>query len=153
MTPFCIIPCGSKKVWDVDPAAGPTPAKRVYVGPFASKCRDYAERFCPSSWCILSAKYGFLLPDDVVPGPYDVTFNDRRTKPISATQLVVQAKEKGLDKYNEIIVLGGRKYVRLATEAVKGPTVIAPLSACKGIGYMMQKLKIALTSGTVLRAG
>ena len=150
MSALCIIPCGSKKIWDADPAAGPTRAKNVYVGPFAGKCREYALRFYPMSWCILSAKYGFLFPDDVVPGPYNVTFNDRRTNPISADWLGSHAVEKGLVNYDEIVVLAGRKYVRLVTQALAGMNVRAPLSGCKGNGYMMQKLKKAMMSGTAL---
>ncbi len=150
MKPFCIIPCGSKKVWEIDPTAGPTPARRVYVGPFAVKCREYAERFYPASWCILSAKYGFLLPGDIVDGPYNVTFNDRRTNPISAERLSVQAKKKGLHEYDEVIVLGGKNYVLLVRHALAGANVRAPLSGCTGIGYMQQALKAAIMNGTPL---
>jgi len=70
---LCIIPCGNRKIWDKNPNAGPTRAKDVYIGPFAKKCKEYAEKFYLSSWCILSAKYGFLFPDDIVPGSYNVT--------------------------------------------------------------------------------
>ena len=60
-----------RKIWDINPFAGPTKAKYVYVGPFAKKCKEYAQKFYPSSWCTLSAKYGFLFPNDIVPGPYN----------------------------------------------------------------------------------
>jgi hypothetical protein len=132
MKSFCIIPCGSKKIWDIDPNAGPTPAKQVYVGPFAGKCREYAERFYPGAWCILSAKYGFLLPDDIVAAPYNVTFNDRMTNPISAERLSAQAEEKGLHEYDEVIVLGGRNYVSLVRDAFAGANIRAPLTGSPG---------------------
>lgn len=34
---LCIVPCGTKKIWDENPNAGPTLAKDVYIGPFAKK--------------------------------------------------------------------------------------------------------------------
>jgi len=113
MKVLCIISCGNRKIWDKNPNAGLTRARDVYIGPFAKKCKEYAEKFYPSSWCILSAKYGFLFPDDIVPGPYNVTFNDKRTNPISVEELSKQVKEKGLDRYEKILVLGGKKYVSM----------------------------------------
>ena len=62
MKTLCIVSCGNRKIWDKNPKAGPTKAECVYIGPFAKKCREYALRFYPSSWYILSAKYGFLFP-------------------------------------------------------------------------------------------
>jgi len=50
MKVLCIIPCGNRKIWDKNPNTGPTRAKDVYIGPFAKKCKDYAEKFYPSSW-------------------------------------------------------------------------------------------------------
>lgn len=94
MKTLCIAPCGSKKIWDKDSNAGPTAAKNVYIGPFANKCREYAEKFHPSSWCILSAKHGFLFPDDKIPGPYNVSFNDKKTKPVNIDQLSTQIQKK-----------------------------------------------------------
>ena len=73
MNTLCVTPCGSKKIRDIFPEAGPTPARDVYIGPFAQKCQQYAQGFYPLEWCILSAKYGFLFPDDIVPGPYNVS--------------------------------------------------------------------------------
>jgi len=144
---LCIVPCGSKKIWGKRPQAGPTPARNVYTGPFAGKCREYAETFHPASWCILSAKYGFLFPDEVVPGPYEVTFNDRETCPISEVQLASQADSKGLGRYDRIVVLGGRNYVGLVREVFRGKAICTPLSDCRGIGYMMGKLNEAIRVG------
>jgi len=123
MKSLCIAPCGSKKIWSKNLKAGPAKARDVYIGPFAKKCREYAEKFYPSSWYILSAKYGFLLPDDVIPGPYNVSFNDKKTNPISLKDLARQAEQKKINKYKSVVVLGG------------------------GIGYMMGKLNDAIVSG------
>jgi len=62
MRTLCVIPCGKTKIWDKKPDAGSTNARDVYIGPFAKKCREYAEKFYSTSWCILSAKHGFLFP-------------------------------------------------------------------------------------------
>lgn len=73
---LCIVPCGKEKIWDREPGREPTPAHLVYIGSFASGARAYAEHFHPESWVVLSAMYGFLHPNDLVPGPYDVTLID-----------------------------------------------------------------------------
>jgi hypothetical protein len=150
MKTLCIVPCGNRKIWDKNPNAGPTKAEYVYVGPFAKKCREYATRFYPSSWCILSAKYGFLLPNDIVPGPYNVSFNDRKTNPITIKELSVQVKEKELDNYERIIILGGKNYVEIANEVFSSKEILTPLNECKGIGYMMGKLNDAIKRGVPL---
>lgn len=100
MTTLCIIPCGKNKIWDVDNAVGPMPAKETYTDPFHKKCRQYAQFFYPNSWVILSAKYVFFYPNDLISGPYNVTFNDKKTNPINHRELSSQAYEKGFDKYD-----------------------------------------------------
>jgi hypothetical protein len=137
MKTLCIVPCGSKKIWDKDSNAGPTRAKEVYIGPFAKKCREYAEKFYPFEWCILSAKYGFLFPEDKIPGPYNVSFNDKNTKPINIEKLSKQMRKKKLDKYEKIITLGGKNYTHIVSQVFPSKSVTNPLENCKGIGFMM----------------
>ncbi|MDO8725995.1 MAG: hypothetical protein Q7J35_08005 [Candidatus Methanoperedens sp.] len=149
MKTLCIISCGNRKIWDKNPAAGPTKARFVYIGPFATKCRQYAERFYPSSWCILSAKYGILFPDDIVPGPYNVSFNDRKTAPITNERLSAHALKKGLKVYDEIVVLGGKNYVTMVSTVFPEKNIIAPLRKCKGFGYMMGFLKNSINKGII----
>lgn len=150
MRTLCIVPCGNRKIWDKNPKAGPTKAEHVYIGPFAKKCREYAMRFYPSSWCILSAKYGFLFPNDIVPYPYNVSFKDKRTNPTTVRELSFQVAKKGLDKYGRIVVLGGKDYAKIVKEAFPKKEIYAPLSDCKGIGYMMGKLNDAIERGILL---
>ena len=145
-----IISCGNRKIWDKNPNAGLTRARDVYIGPFAKKCKEYAEKFYPSSWCILSAKYGFLFPDDIVPGPYNVTFNDKRTNPISVEELSKQVKEKGLDRYEKILVLGGKKYVSMVRKVFSKKKIYVPLEGYKGIGYMMDRINKAIINQETL---
>ena len=147
MRALCIVPCGSKKVWDKNPNAGPTKAGEVYIGPFAAKCRAYAGRFHPKAWCILSAKYGFLFPDDIIPGTYNVSFNDRTANPIGEDELIEQIRRLNLDRFERVVVLGGKKYVEKIKRVFCPVEVASPLGGCRGIGYMMQKLNTAILNG------
>ena len=119
-------------------------ARNVYIGPFATKCKEYAERFYSSSWVILSAKYGFLFPEDFVPGPYNVSFNEKNTNPITVRELRTQAERKGLYGYEKIVVLGGKNYTQIVKDIFLGKEIYAPLSGCRGIGYMIGKLNDAI---------
>jgi hypothetical protein len=103
MSRLCIIPCGSAKVWDKQPDAGSTPAKDVYTGGFAKACQNYAQTFF-NHWIILSAKYGFLYPDEAIPAPYNVSFTKPTEDTITIPQLQQQVKEKRLDQFQEIVV-------------------------------------------------
>ncbi|KKB33301.1 DUF6884 domain-containing protein [Bacillus thermotolerans] len=144
MERLCIIPCGTKKIWDKRPDAGPAKAKDTYIGIFHNLCQEYASRFF-NSWVILSAKHGFLEPEDVVEENYDVAFNSKSTEIISAAELKEQIRQKQLSDADEIVVLGGKKYKKVVEAAFGSQyTYRYPLSDCKGIGYMQQKLKTAL---------
>ncbi len=140
MNTLCIVPCGKKKIWEKKPDKGPVKARNVYIGAFAKKCRKYAEKHYPSSWCIISAKYGFLFPDDMVPGPYNVSFNDKSSNPISVKELEKQVIEKDLNKYDNLVVLGGKKYINIIGKVFPDKDIINPLKGCKGIGYMLKRL-------------
>ncbi len=146
-----VISCGSKKVWDKAPQVGPTPAKDAYVGPFFGLNREYAAKFS-DKWVILSAKYGFLDPDFVIEGNYDVTFSRLGTGPISSDQLRRQVEEKGLDGFSQVVVLGGMEYGTRVTRAFEGATsrILTPLEGLGGIGYMMHAVREALDDGRPL---
>jgi len=150
MKTFCIVTCGNRKIWDKNQNAGPTKAEYVYIGPFAKKCREYAKNFYPSSWCILSAKYGFLFPNDIVLGPYNVSFNDKKTNPITTKELSAQMMGKGLDSYERIVILGGKTYVEMANEVFSPKGIHTPLSDCKNIMHMMGKLNDSIKRGVPL---
>jgi len=150
MKVLCIVPCGNKKIWDRRPDIGPQKAKNVYIGPLAIKCREYAERFFPSSWVILSAKYGFLFPEDLIPAAYDVTFNERDANSITLKELRIQAKTKGLYNYEKIVALGGKNYTAVVKGVFLNKEVYTPLSDCRGIGYMICKLNDAIKKGIPL---
>lgn len=141
---LCIVPCGSSKIWNKQPSAGPTQAQYVYTGPFAAACQRYAKANF-TNWVILSAKHGFLYPEDTVHEPYNVSFVKPSDETMDLRVLKEQAADKGLLEYQEITVLGGRHYIERAKAIFnQGQKIILPLSDCKGIGYMLQKLKNAL---------
>ena len=146
MKTLCIIPCGKTKIWDKYPNQGPTCAKEVYIGPFSTKCKEYAEIFYPDDWCILSAKYGFLFPDDIVPGPYDVSFNSKKSNPISLQDLSKQIKDKNINKYEVLVVLGGKNYNIIIKNILENKKLYFPLEGCKGMGFMMKKLNEQISS-------
>lgn len=140
MKTLCIVPCGSRKIWSKHSNAGPTAAKDVYIGPFAKKCQQYARHFHPNSWCILSAKYGFLFPEDVVPEDYNITFMKKKTHPIPLSALKVQAESKHLQKYEAVVILGGKEYVNIVKEVFVNSAICLPLKGAGGIGKMMQRI-------------
>ena len=144
---LCVVPCGSLKIWDRYPNAGPVKAKDAYIGAFAKTCIEYAETFYPNSYVILSAKYGFLFPDELIPGNYDVTFNDPKTNPISVEELRKQAEEKGLTKYDEIVVIAGSKYVDIVERVFPEKKIVSPLQGLGGIGPMISAMKRAIKEG------
>jgi hypothetical protein len=104
-----VVPCGKAKIWDKQPDPGPTPARDAYVGAPFKVNRAYAERF-GDEWVILSAKYGFLRPTDLIDGPYNVTFKQPSTQPILVEALRRQVTDRRLDSFEHLIGLGGKDY-------------------------------------------
>lgn len=143
-----VVPCGRRKVWDRSPGLGTCQARDVYAGPAFRQNRRYAERFAPASWIILSAKYGLVSPDFVIPGPYDVTFKDPSTGPVAIDVLQAQIRDKHLDRYAYIISLGSRAYRDIVAAAFEpfGTAIVAPFAGL-GIGKYLQAVKRAALSG------
>jgi hypothetical protein len=142
-----IVPCGQRKIWDGDPRRGPTPAGEVYTGAPFKINRAYADRFA-SRWVILSAQYGFIAPEFMIPGPYNVTFKRRDTNPISVAELMEQIEQQRLQDFPSIIGLGGKDYRARMEQAFRpfGCCVAFPFSGLP-IGLAMQATKRAIESG------
>jgi hypothetical protein len=147
---LCIISCGGRKIWDDSSGrnAGPTPARNVYTGNFVRLNQKYAERFYPDSWCILSAGYGFLMPDDIVPGNYNVRITDPEA--VSRENLQEQAQRLGLDRFDRVVVVAGKDYVAAVRRVLPKLRVDAPLAGARGIGDMMKRVRTALNRGEPL---
>ncbi|WP_035316981.1 MULTISPECIES: DUF6884 domain-containing protein [Brevibacillus] len=144
---LCVTPCGSAKIWRKQPNIGAIQAKDVYIGSFAKACQEYAATFF-DDWVILSAKFGFLLPTDFVSGDYNISFNKPNPDVVTIEALKQQIINKRLGGYDEIVILGGKKYSDIVTKAFgRNYDYFFPLSNCKGIGYMIQRLKLSIHSG------
>jgi len=143
-----IVSCGRKKIWDRHPTMGPVQAKDAYIGPPFKINKRYAEKFA-DRWIILSAKYGFIDPDFVIPENYNVTFKDPRTNPISVGKLIEQIREKGLDKFDKIIILGGKDYANIVRKAFEkfNVKIIAPTLGLR-LGEAMSKVKKAVKNNS-----
>ncbi|WP_430786331.1 DUF6884 domain-containing protein [Virgibacillus flavescens] len=150
MNQLSIIPCGKKKVWDKFPAHGPASTMDTYIGTFHTLCRRYAMEFS-NQWVVLSAKHGFLLPEDIVEENYDVTFNQKSNEIITFDQLWSQVVEKGLNQFDELVILTGKKYKKVIDgNFEKKITMKYPLADYSGMGYMQQALKSSVEKGIPL---
>ncbi|MGM9986635.1 MAG: DUF6884 domain-containing protein [Bacillaceae bacterium] len=143
MKRLCIIPCGAKKIWDIHPELGPIQAKDVYKSTFHHFCQEYANTFF-SDWVILSAKHGFLFPEDYVAENYNLSFDHKSEEIIRIEQLKKQINNRKLNEFDEIILLAGKKHKKIVTQLFEEDKLVYPLHDCKGIGYMNQKLKKAI---------
>ncbi|MFT4138608.1 MAG: hypothetical protein QM671_06345 [Bacillus sp. (in: firmicutes)] len=143
MKRLCIIPCGKKKIWDKHSNYGPMEAKDVYISPFGKACQAYASMFF-ENWAILSAKHGFLRPNDIVLKNYDLAFDSKSDEVISIEKLQKQMVDKSLLQFDEIVLLAGKKHKKVVTKLYPEEMITYPLEGCKGIGYMLQRLKEAV---------
>ncbi|EJV80529.1 MULTISPECIES: DUF6884 domain-containing protein [Bacillus] len=143
MKRLCIIPCGKKKIWDKHSNYGPMEAKDVYISPFGKACQAYASMFF-ENWVILSAKHGFLRPNDIVLKNYDLAFDSKSDEVISIEKLQKQMVDKSLLQFDEIVLLAGKKQKKVVTKLYPEEMITYPLEGCKGIGYMLQRLKEAV---------
>ena len=84
-----VVPCGLSKVWDNDPSRGSVRAEAAYTGP-PFKVNSGFARKVGDKWVILSAKYGFINPNFLIPESYNVTFKDPQTRPINVKHLKTQ---------------------------------------------------------------
>jgi hypothetical protein len=114
-----IVPCGRSKIWNKHPDAGSCVARDAYVGSPFKVNRKYAE-CVGDQWVILSAKYGFIAPNFVLPGPYEVTFKRKASGPVSHDVLRLQVSELRLDQYSDVIGLGGKEYRTAISAAFEG---------------------------------
>jgi hypothetical protein len=121
MKTLVIIPCGKSKVWNLHPKAGPTLAKDAYTGTPFKVNKEYAEKY-GDRWIILSAKYGFIDPEFIIPEDYNVTFKDSSSNPIKVDKLKKQAET--FASFNKIVALGGKDYTGIIEQVFKGQNKI-----------------------------
>ena len=143
MSRLVVAQCGGKKIWKDRPEMGTVPAQEAYTSTYFKKQRAYAEQF-GDEWMILSAKYGFLKPEDNIED-YNVTFKKKSTGPISSSELAGQIKRMKLGSYDEIVVLGGKEYLEATNKAFEGTNakIVAPFEGLQ-IGKRMRAINEAL---------
>lgn len=144
MGTLVVVPCGKRKVWDELPRCGPTQAEEAYIGAPFKVNKQYAIAF-GEKWVILSAKYGFINPDFIIPENYNVTFNDAATNPITIDRLREQVNEKNLNAFNTVVALGSTTYSNIVSKAFldTGAKVFAPAAGLR-LGVAMGKVKTAI---------
>lgn len=105
MSTLTLISCSKVKL-----PVSEAPAGELYSSSLFRKARAYAEHL-GDEWGVLSAKYGLLNPDDVVPN-YDLTLNDLSKEDRNAWAYGVASDI--IDHHSEIkmlVLLAGRNYV------------------------------------------
>lgn len=147
---LCVVASGKKKIWDTLPGCGQQKPRDVYTGSFTRKCLDYAATFYPASWCLLSPKYGFLMPDDAVYVPDCAKFDRPETFPLSIKKLALQARTLKLDQYSTVIVLAGQVYLDVLRGVFSRAEIKSPLLGMSGIGTMMSALTVAVKTNNAL---
>jgi cytoplasmic iron level regulating protein YaaA (DUF328/UPF0246 family) len=119
-------------------------AKDLYISPLFKKNLAYAYTFKPKNIFILSAKYGLVNLEKIIP-PYEQTLNTMKSAEIKKWAEKVREQMDGkIDfKKDEIIFLAGERYRKyLMPYFLKTPKV--PLQGL-GIGKQLQFLKRKLT--------
>ncbi len=123
-----IIECSKRKIWNFGAPSTPrfVPAKQAYLGDaITSWLAD--DRASEERWLILSARYGFIDPDQPIEN-YDVTFKLPATGPITDDALAAQVRYQvrwvdavPIRQFTRVVVHGHNDYfdrVRLAFSAV-----------------------------------
>jgi len=121
---LCIITCSKQKIWNENKnqkdIEQPAKAKEAYTGKITKLGIKFAEKFFNGNYVILSAKYGFLKPDDEIYNYnlYLGELNEEERKKLIDC-LKKQIKEKNLDAYDEIVVIAGGDYLEIVKEVFK----------------------------------
>lgn len=143
---LCLVTPSCRRAWDKS-SFRPIPAGSAFTGPFSRKCQSYAAKFYPGAWCILDPNNGFLFPDEVIRRQHSACLFRPWTEPMDLEVLRAQVRKRKLDQYEQIVVMGGRRFIILVEDAFHGRKVRAPLAGVGGIGEMMREMNLALGSG------
>lgn len=98
-----LVQCGAQK------KATAAPAKDLYISSLFKKSKSFVESKC-DKWFILSAKYGLLLPEQVVE-PYNETLKSYSVKERAIwAESVFEDISKHINSGDKIIFLAGNCY-------------------------------------------
>ena len=95
----------------------------------------------------IGPRNGFLFPDEVIRRQHSACLFRPWTEPMDLEDLRAQVRKRKLDRYERIIVMGGRRFIILVEDAFHGRKVRAPLAGVGGIGEMMHEINLALSTG------
>ena len=129
MTAIGFVSCVSQK------RDRPCAAQDMYISPLFKKSRHLIE-LRTSRLFILSAKYGLLVPTQVIE-PYEVTLKNMKRQQIDDWAALVRHQVQAIAYDHDLVVLAGSLYLR-AFEGVSNK-VITPLGRLP-IGKRLQRL-------------
>ena len=156
-----IVACSRAKIWYTkDKDTNSYPARAAYKGGMfkqALNCfMDFKSRTgAEPRWVILSAKYGFIEPDQEI-SDYNISFSnpDDKYNTVTDSKLLTQWKEKGLERYRLIFLWGGEAYAghvrnilnNIGNNEVKfiAPAVNLPIGKAQ---QALRNFRIALGNG------
>ncbi|MDI9640496.1 hypothetical protein QM565_32885 [Geitlerinema splendidum] len=147
------ISCTKNKIWNICPNLKSVEAGSAYLGPDFVLSNHIAQKL-GGRIIIFSAKYGFLNPNDEIPGYYDVTFSRKNDPYISMEVLETQAMQMKLLHYKEIYILCSEPYHQRIKSIYAGLSVklYNPILDCynlKDMCYILNKCNISLTNSTI----
>lgn len=117
-------------------------AKDLYVSPLFRMNYAYAQTLKPSAIYILSAKYGLVHPDTVIP-PYEQTLNTMKSGQVKdwAIDVIDQMQGKIDFQKDEIIFLAGERYRKFLMPLCRNAKVpLEGLGIGKQLGWLKKKL-------------
>lgn len=129
-----LVSCVSRK------AATPQPARDLYTSQWFVKARAVAESV-GDAWFILSAVFGLVRPDEVLP-PYNRSMKDLRMRErVGWASRVAGSVRASVPKGSRIIILAGEFYRQHLENLllVKGYEIEVPMRGL-GIGQQLQYL-------------
>ena len=116
------------------------PARDLYISDWFVKARRYAEN-SGCRWFILSAKYGLVLPDQMI-APYERTLNttpiaERRAWGMQVSEQLAAAEPE----LSQVVFLAGERYREFLARHLseRGVTVFIPMKGL-GIGEQLRWL-------------
>lgn len=114
------VPCGQLKIWDKYPEAGPTAAADAYIGPPSRWIGDTLSWLAATGWSPSTAFCGLPMSSQVRTTP---RANVGPRTAIGVAALREQVEQMSLDRYGEVIGLGGKEYRDAIQAAFEGTRV------------------------------
>jgi hypothetical protein len=144
VTDICIISCGAKKVWSHQRRPVMVAAKDAYIGPLFKKSKEFAEKFFPFHWFILSDKYGLIHPQTAIQD-YNISPDQIRNDPGFIALVTGQKNTLNLSP-STIYTTSGKLHESIIRTVFPETIIVNPVSGLSQ-GMRMQRLNHILTGG------